>query len=121
MAPDKTGCEGGQDRGSAGLSTKKARSSRQNCLKPATDAALKGPLLEENRHGELLRRVVECGSAIAAPVLGWSVDAIHHDSPTGLWSRIDRSHAGLTLRTTWASIFGMLLNRRIRSSRHRSH
>ena len=93
----------------------------QRCLKPTTGAALKGPLLEENRHGESLRRVVSCGSAIAAPVPCWAVRNAHDGSPAPLRLKVDQPHASMTLRTTWASIFGVLLNRRFRSSRHRGH
>ena len=45
IAPDKAGGRAIKEDGSAGLSTKKARSSSQSCLKPSPGAALKDPLL----------------------------------------------------------------------------
>ncbi len=68
VAPDVARDKGVHDRDSAEFSRKKARSPPQSCLKPSKGAVLKEPLLEQHRHGELMRRVVRCGSAIAAPV-----------------------------------------------------
>ena len=68
VAPDVARDKGVHDRDSAEFSRKKARSPPQSCLKPSNGAVLKEPLLEEHRHGELMRRVVRCGPAIAAPV-----------------------------------------------------
>jgi hypothetical protein len=88
----------------------------QRCLKLTTGAALKEPLLEKNRHGESMRRVVGCGSAIAAPVPCWAVRTAHNGSPAPLRLKVDPLHASLTLRATRIAIVGILRHRRVRSS-----
>ena len=68
MPPNGTGCGTIFDRNSAVLITKNARSPLSSLPKRTVGAALREPVLEEKKHGELMRRIVDRGSAIAASI-----------------------------------------------------
>ncbi len=97
---------------SKSLSTKNTRWPPQKCPQRIVGAALKDTLRANNSHGESMRCVVRCGSAIAAPVPCRAVKTVHHDSPSELRLKIDCPHAGLTLRAARSSILRGFHNRR---------
>ena len=111
MAPDMPRCGAISDSNSAVLITKNARSPLSGLPKRTVGAALRGPVLEEKKHGELMRRIVDRGSAIAASIPCRAVITPHHGSPTRLWLKIDELHASLTSRTARRLIIAALRRR----------